>query len=329
VEVALNKGVVLLRAVVLLGSFLDLAHAAQPVLPADVRREVLGAHERLAAFLQNVEVSFRTTYQRHTRGGQAAEESHGTFRLAGPWRAIESYNAKDSRKSVRAYNSKYSFFMGRSEGRPQDELFQYDRSGALQTPVVEEVDLKVSRYLGAAHTVMYYYSLVDFLESRGSTQVALREVKSYEERGQKRIQVVFDRKDGGRTYPCWAVLDPSNHWAVVEAVVQWPWGEAVQTVEYNPAVRDVPFPRRVVYVTRAPSKGWTEREEWSFDDPKPCTATEEAFTLTAYGLPEVVQEHWGLRGIFLAATAILLVAMIAHYVRRRRLRGRAASEPQR
>ncbi len=289
---------------------------AQSVSGDDVRRAVSQTHARLLAFFNNLEVSYRVVSQRDIGGRREQKESHGKFRLKGAWRAIESYDANDDRKSIRAYNSRYSFFMGRSKGREQDELFQYDRLTSSQTPVVDEVDLKVQRYLGAAQTLMYYYSLVEFLESGMGGSVTLRSVAPHGGPDTQLVKVMFDRVEGGRAYPCWAIIDRSNHWAVVEAVVQWPWGEAVQTVEYNPTVKEVPFPRRVVYVTRSPNRRLTEREEWIFDDPRSCDAAEESFTLTAYGLPEVSQQHWGLRSLFLFLTALGLAALLVKQVRR-------------
>lgn len=298
---------------------------AQPPSPEDVRREVGQTRDKLFAFFNNLEVSYRSVYERTVQGRREREEAHGVFRLAGPCRSLEKYNSQDGRKSIRAYNSKYSFFMGRSKARKQDELFQYDRMGAFQTPVVDELDVVVQRFLGAAQTMMYYYSLADVLESRGPAKATLRSVEASAVEGRSLVKVLFDRIEGGKAYPCWAMLDPANHWAVVEAVVQWPWGEDVQTVEYNAAIKEVPFPKRVVYVKKVPGKGITEREEWVFNDPTPCTASEEAFTLTAYGLPEVSQQHWGLRGLFLALSGLGFAALLAAYLRRRRAQRRAST----
>jgi LPXTG-motif cell wall-anchored protein len=81
------------------------------------------------------------------------------------------------------------------------------------------------------------------------------------------------------------VLDPANNWALTESIVQGPEKTDHRVVSYR-AEADGGFrpPERVVDVATGPG-GW-EKEEFVFTKYEKASIPDDAFTLSAFGLPE-------------------------------------------
>jgi len=87
------------------------------------------------------------------------------------------------------------------------------------------------------------------------------------------------------TYAGWVIVDPSFHWAVQSYEQHNPaGGMRRETIEYNPSISDVAFPKRIV----EEDFGWYERPALqmviNFDDPQPSQAVAKDFTLESFGL---------------------------------------------
>jgi len=114
----------------------------------------------------------------------------------------------------------------------------------------------------------------------------LKSLAAVEVNGKQYVRLSFDRQFSytHKLYPCWAIVDPHFHWAITQYEQQ---DEAIifrATVEYQPEITDIAFPKRIVEEELDLVGDKIGTSTMDFSKPQRCYATAQDFTLQAFGL---------------------------------------------
>jgi hypothetical protein len=155
--------------------------------------------------------------------------------------------------------------------------------------------------------------LVDFLFDSKCKVIAVDEI---DEGGEERVRVSFEKQfpEDGLTTSGWVALLPGRSWAISE----YKYGRLRCKIEYGDDVGGMPMIHRAEHSREDFTGPWWDVEALEF---KAEPASEQEFTLSAFGIPEsvagpaaeTVPRGW----ILLLLNALILAAIVAIYLARR------------
>ena len=116
----------------------------------------------------------------------------------------------------------------------------------------------------------------------------LKSVTPVQVEGKLRLRLDFDGRMPKTREPCaysaWAVLDPNFHWAITAYEFHNLAGSFKATVEYQPEITEVAFPKQIVHQDVDLAGNVDVTTTYVFSKPEPCPLVERDFMLEAYGL---------------------------------------------
>ncbi|HLL90140.1 MAG TPA: hypothetical protein VK324_12635 [Tepidisphaeraceae bacterium] len=190
---------------------------------------------------------------------------------------------------VHGSNGEYDFQLSR--WRPDQKLFLSGFAPVTAGDEKRNDRLASERYVVFLNRLLVASSMPDYPMSR-FIDGDLGRVKSAEPivkaEGRTHVRIVFDQFAGVPRqpfpYPAWVVLDPGRHWAVVAFDRQDNLGGVRGTVEYQPDITDVAFPKKLVQETYDLTGNVVKSSVLEFNRPEPCELGPEGFHLEAFGI---------------------------------------------
>ncbi|CAN5767146.1 hypothetical protein BH23PLA1_BH23PLA1_22880 [soil metagenome] len=223
----------------------------------------------------------------------------------------------DVRKDIRVSvsNADYVFVLNQEEGGP----YVIINVG----PISEEDTMAAPRGFFDKYVMAPYSAFaqpISAILTEPSFEFRLREVSTVEIEGRDLVRIDFEFRlaEDFPVVPASLLVDPAAQWAL-HSYEGWFGSQQDRiragTVEYGPPIEGVPVPRRVTYQHSDHSEVF-EIEQIALGRSTPA----RTFTLTAFGLPEVMDPPRASRGfsgaywLFGLALLFLTIALILRYV---------------
>jgi hypothetical protein len=188
----------------------------------------------------------------------------------------------NGKQSVLASNGNYDFELAKNDPDQKLYISKYSPGDTANAQDSTSAESEFLHYILAPVT-LGAARLKDLVNGDAGV---LRSVEPVTIDGKQLVRLNFDRKFNytHKLYSGWALIDPDMHWAIVQYEQQ---DEALvysATIDYQPDVVQVAFPKRIVQDEKDLTGGLVARTILDFSKPQPCSAQPKDFTLEAYGL---------------------------------------------
>jgi hypothetical protein len=210
---------------------------------------------------------------------------------------------------VICYNKDYSFVLTKENGANDFSIRSLDKGKAA---VSREMQQKLSLYLDAPFQ-LFIHPLRWIVEQPKFRVLSLARILRD---GKPMISIEFDcpidnNRQGG--YAGKIIVSPNEKWALCQYEYKFKKGKGFRTgsVEYKGTFRGFPIPRHVVHATlELPERRPVSVAAFEFKDLHFDALSEKEFTLTAFGLPELLRVG-NARRTSNAASWLIVAALIA------------------
>lgn len=230
---------------------------------------------------------------------------------------------KNGKVAIRCINPDYEFGV---TAPPEKNVFSLDN---YEGQGLEEPEPKLPKWATGYFEDSYslgQFTLPEMLEREDCKLISVEPV-DYESASMVRVDFDWFPEGAGTGRRYWATLDPENNWAVRS---NWREGDGkyvsknTTKIEYTRRADGAVFPKRLEnFGEMFDSPGYGSRKIVTFDPPHKlglCDMPPSAFTLTAYGLPEIPEESRGRLYTWLvlgSLTVLIGSALLASWIRRR------------
>ena len=212
------------------------------------------------------------------------------FAIQGSLKKFEDHLVNDSgTTSVACANDGYAFELGKNKADRQLRVTKYDN-----TPSQQAVQGLLEHYRRHVQAALSFGDVsLPAAWTAGPSRYRLTDVSRvrYQERDMVRVDFEgppYHARPGDVPvrYKRWAILDPAQGWIAYEIHRLRDFGESVQINEFA-FQNGLPYPRRILEQDFDKAGAIFGRNEFTFKALRPFADSKAAFTLTAYGLPEV------------------------------------------